>query len=163
MARSDTDAAVTLPLIDRLIDDDPKVREEPPLTRARSVRALKAALRRDLEWLLNTRRNIEEAPESFEFLSKSLFNFGLPDITSLGYSNPNDRKRLLRMLEGAIARYEPRIADARITMLSSGEESFSRVLRFQIEGLLLMDPAPERVTFDTVLQLSSGECRVKGD
>jgi type VI secretion system protein ImpF len=37
------------------------------------------------------------------------------------------------------------------------------VLRFQIEGLLDMDPAPERISFDTVLQLSSGEYQVKGD
>jgi type VI secretion system protein ImpF len=163
MAKSDTDAAVTLPLIDRLIDDEPNVRNEPPLTRAQSVRALKAALRRDLEWLLNTRRNIEEAPEAFEFLAKSLFNFGLPDITSLSFNNPKDRNRLLRMLEATIELYEPRIAEARVTMLSTGEETYSRVMRFQIEGMLMMDPAPERITFDTVLQLNSGECRVKGD
>jgi hypothetical protein len=26
-----------------------------------------------------------------------------------------------------------------------------------------MDPAPEHVSFDTVVQLSSGECQIKGD
>jgi len=36
-------------------------------------------------------------------------------------------------------------------------------LRFQIQGLLRIDPAPERVTFDTVLELTSGEYQVKGD
>jgi type VI secretion system protein ImpF len=35
-------------------------------------------------------------------------------------------------------------------------------LRFQIEGLLIMDPAPEHISFDTVLQLASGEYQVKG-
>jgi len=39
----------------------------------------------------------------------------------------------------------------------------SRVLRFQIEGLLLKDPAPEQVSFDTVLQLANGEYQVKGE
>ena len=36
-------------------------------------------------------------------------------------------------------------------------------MRFQIEALLKMDPAPEHISFDTVLQLSSGEYQVKGD
>lgn len=162
MAKSDIDASVTMPLLDRLVDDEPKVRDEPPPTRAQSVRTLKAALRRDLEWLLNTRRNPEEAPEAFEQLEKSLYNYGLADITSLSYGNNRDRNRLLRMLEEAIKRFEPRIASPRVLMLNADEESYSRVLRFQIEGLLMMDPAPERVTFDTVLHLNNGECRVKG-
>jgi type VI secretion system protein ImpF len=37
------------------------------------------------------------------------------------------------------------------------------VLRFQIEALLKMDPAPEQVLFDTLLQLNSGEYQVKGE
>jgi type VI secretion system protein ImpF len=37
------------------------------------------------------------------------------------------------------------------------------VMRFQIEGLLDMDPSPEHISFDTLLQLSSGEYQVKGD
>ena len=37
------------------------------------------------------------------------------------------------------------------------------VMRFQIEALLEMDPTPEHISFDTTLQLSSGEYQVKGD
>ena len=37
------------------------------------------------------------------------------------------------------------------------------VLRFQIEGMLLMDPEPEHISFDTVLQLAIGQYEVKGD
>jgi type VI secretion system protein ImpF len=37
------------------------------------------------------------------------------------------------------------------------------VLRFQIEGLLMMDPEPEPISFDTVLLLASGQYDVKGD
>ena len=39
---------------------------------------------------------------------------------------------------------------------------FLRLL-FQIEGLLQMDPAPEQVSFDTTLQLSSGEYQIRGE
>jgi type VI secretion system protein ImpF len=37
----------------------------------------------------------------------------------------------------------------------------TRTLRFRIEGLLIMDPAPEHVSFDTVLELTSGEYEVR--
>ena len=61
-----------------------------------------------------------------------------------------------------IQRYEPRIAAPKVQLVEDPRENLTRVLRFQIEGMLLMDPAPERITFDTVLQLSNGECEVKG-
>jgi len=37
-----------------------------------------------------------------------------------------------------------------------------RTLKFVIEGLLCMDPAPEPVRFDTVLELGKGEYEIKG-
>jgi type VI secretion system protein ImpF len=36
----------------------------------------------------------------------------------------------------------------------------TRTLHFRIDGLLLMDPAPEHVSFDTVLELISGQYEV---
>jgi type VI secretion system protein ImpF len=36
-----------------------------------------------------------------------------------------------------------------------------RRLRFHIEGMMKLDPAPEEITFDTVLELGSGEYKVK--
>ena len=56
MARSQGNITVTLSVLDRLIDLEPKAAVEAPLTRSQSVRLLKAAVHRDLEWLLNTRR-----------------------------------------------------------------------------------------------------------
>ena len=64
MAKPDSDFTVTPSLIDRLIDRDPRAGADPPTTRAQSIRQLKAALRRDLEWLLNTRRNPDAAAEA---------------------------------------------------------------------------------------------------
>jgi type VI secretion system protein ImpF len=39
----------------------------------------------------------------------------------------------------------------------------SRMLKFVIDAFLKVDPAPEHVSFDTVLELTSGEYQVKGD
>ena len=161
MARNDPDSTVTLTLLDRLIDLDPKVRDEPAMSRAQSVRQLKTSLRRDLEWLLNTRRNPEEVTDKESELYRSLFNYGLPDLTNFGLHSTDDQSRLAWMLEETIANFEPRLDGVKVSMqpVSAG----SRQLRFQIEGLLKMDPAPERVSFDTVLELNSGAYQVKGE
>ena len=161
MARPD-DLTVTPSLLDRLIDREPKDSTDPSTTRAQSVRQLKASLRRDLEWLLNTRRIPESAPESMHELARSLYNYGLPDFASLSLHSPKDRGRLLVELERTVAVFEPRLRDVRVSLLDTPGMS-TRTLHFQIEGLLDMDPSPEQVSFDTTLQLSSGEYQIRGE
>ncbi|HEX8984098.1 MAG TPA: type VI secretion system baseplate subunit TssE [Bryobacteraceae bacterium] len=161
MARSEPAPNVTLSVFDRLIDNEPAARTDSAQGRSQSLRQLKIALRRDLEWLLNTRRSVLEVKDSTLQVERSLFNYGLPDLSSLGVHSVQDQKRLLWMIESAIATFEPRIADARVSMEQVAGSA--RVLRFQIQGLLRLDPAPERVTFDTVLELTSGEYAVKGE
>lgn len=160
--RHELDTVVTQSILDRLIDNEPGNQTEAGLTRAQSVRALKSSLRRDLEWLLNTRRTAEEAGEEFPEASRSVYNYGFPDFTLFSFSNPRDRQRLLRALEATIATFEPRLDAVRVVPVEVEGLELQRNVRFQIEGLLKMDPAPEQVTFDTVLSLTSGEYQVKG-
>jgi type VI secretion system protein ImpF len=161
MARYERDPNVTLSVLDRLVDTDPYNRSDPPLSRANSLRQLKANLRRDLEWLLNTRRRPDAVTEGSTELSRSLFNYGLPDLTSLGVHSVQDQNRLLWMLETAVTYFEPRIMGVRVTL--EPVPGAARMLRFQIQGMLKMDPAPERVSFDTVLELTKGEYAIKGE
>jgi type VI secretion system protein ImpF len=49
--------------------------------------------------------------------------------------------------------------DVRVTL--EGSDTADRRLRFHIEGNMKLDPAPEEISFDTILELSSGEYRVK--
>jgi len=162
MPRPDPDLAVTTSILDRLIDLNPDSAADPPANRSQSVRQLKASLRRDLEWLLNSRRSPEEVPETYEELFRSLYNFGLPDVTSMGLNSPRDRQRLLRLIEQTIEIFEPRLAGTRVRAMDNSS-SGPRILRFQIEALLQMDPAPEQILFDTSLQLSNGEYHIKSD
>ncbi|HWB83585.1 MAG TPA: type VI secretion system baseplate subunit TssE [Bryobacteraceae bacterium] len=162
MARWEPEQTVTQSVLERLIDRDVKSGVETPPTRAQSVRLLKSSLRRDLEWLLNTRRTPDAVTNEFRELEQSLYNFGLPDITSLSYESARDRVRLARLIEQTLVTFEPRIQRIKVIALEAAPGS-QHVLRFQIEGLLQMDPAPEHISFDTTLQLSSGEYDVKGD
>jgi type VI secretion system protein ImpF len=63
-------------------------------------------------------------------------------------------------MELAIAVFEPRLKRAKVRMEQTAGNF--RTLKFGIEGLLCMDPAPEPVRFDTVLELGKGEYEVKG-
>lgn len=164
MARIEADSLVTQSVLDRLVDREPLNSADPSMTRAQSVRLLKASLRRDLEWLLNSRRIAEElGPEHTELVS-SVYYYGLPDVTALSFSNPKDRTKLVRSLESTIRTFEPRITNVKVIPVETATDGGTRqVLRFQVEGLLKMDPAPEQISFDTVLQLTSGEYQVKGD
>ncbi len=162
MARKSADSPVTLSVFDRLIDQDIKVRMEAPPTRLQSMRDLKASVRRDLEWLLNTRKPLDEPPEGASELVKSVYNYGLPDITSMSVSSMDDRKRLVRVMENALTAFEPRLANLKVRWVPSSEEK-THILRFVIEGFLRVDPAPEYVTFDTVLETVNGSHEVKGE
>jgi type VI secretion system protein ImpF len=162
MARREIEQNVTQSVLERLIDRDPASSTDGPATQAQSVRLLKLSLRRDLEWLLNTRRTPEPAAATFQELHQSLFNFGLPDVTSLSHETFGDRARLLQMVESTIATFEPRLTRVKVTPLEPARGAV-HVLRFQIEGLLMMDPEPEHISFDTVLQLASGQYDLKGD
>ena len=63
MAKQDMERPIQQSLLDRLIDLDPLSKVEPMPTRAESIREFKAGVRRDLEWLLNSRRTPEAPPE----------------------------------------------------------------------------------------------------
>lgn len=151
---------IHLSVLDRLIDADPRNQAEAPLTHAQSARVHREAVRRDLEWLLNTRRIAELPPESLQEVNRSVYIYGLPDVSAWSLSNPLDRKKLLRELYAVVRLFEPRLAGARITPVEEGPEK-SRTLRFRIEAMLVMDPAPEHVAFDTLLQLTTGGYEVR--
>jgi type VI secretion system protein ImpF len=160
MADSTADRTVRLSIIDRLIDDNPKLAADPPSTWAESVRRLKASVLRDLDWLLNTRRVIEPASDIYPEVQQSLYHYGLPDMTSVSRDSTAAARLLASQVEDTIRLFEPRLDAVRVLAVeqAGGER---RELHFVIEALLRMDPNPERVVFDTVLETVRGEFRVE--
>ena len=116
MAKRDATGPVTLSVLDRLIDSEPKNRAEVPLTRAQSLRELKLALKRDLEWLLNTRKTIDPSPDSARETNRSVYHYGFADISSKSVLSARDQSDLVREMESAIAIFEPRLKRARVRM-----------------------------------------------
>lgn len=148
-------------LIDRLIDREPENRKEAQESRNQSLKELKDSVRRDLEWLLNSRRCPWEPPASAKELWRSVYCYGLPDITGISIASGDDRLRLARMVETVISTYEPRLLNVSVSLKPVHSEI--NVLRFQIEALLRTEPAPSRIFFDTTLELSRGQYEVEGE
>lgn len=158
MSRLENEIRVTQSVLDRLIDFDPRVSTEPPKSRSTSLQELKSSVRRDLEWLLNTRCFIEADEGELEEARRSVAFYGLPDFTGLSAKNPNELRRMTKELEAAIKYFEPRFIDLKVVL--EPLNSVDRQLRFRIEARLDIEPTPEPVAFDTVLQLGSGDFAV---
>jgi type VI secretion system protein ImpF len=155
------DRPVQQSVLDRLIDTDISVITGESISRAQSIRELKAAVRRDLEGLLNTRSIAIRPPASLTEVLDSVYMFGVGDITSLSADDPKSRLRLRQMIEKAIASFEPRLGAVQVGETAVGQGD--RQLRFSIQAILKLDPTPERVSFDTVLDVTTGQYAIKGE
>jgi len=72
------------------------------------------------------------------------------------------RDWLRRQVEETITLFEPRLSGVRVTVATKDVEG-RRELRFTIDGLLRMEPSPEQVVFDTVLEVTSSTFEVRGE
>lgn len=161
MPAIDSNVPLRLPLLDRLLDDEPKVKVEGPMTRSTSLAKLKVAVRRDLETLLNTRSTVDSIPEGAVEILRSVYCYGLPDITSLPSNYLYDQTKLLQAIEGAVRTFEPRLEGARVSIVPV--TGLARVLRFVIDGMLRIDPLPERVVYDASIELTKLEIQISGE
>jgi type VI secretion system protein ImpF len=121
----------------------------------------RAAVRSDLEWLLNTRRIALPLPEGLREVERSLYCYGLPDLTELDLHPTKslaDQERLSTLITRAIEIFEPRILNPRVSVDTRRAASVD--LRFQISGKLKLKPHPAPVVYDTMLDLNRGQYAV---
>jgi type VI secretion system protein ImpF len=59
-----------------------------------------------------------------------------------------------------IRRFEPRLANVTVELAEDVNPALQQV-RFTISALLLMDPSPEQVVFDTIFEVSNGTYEVE--
>lgn len=161
MSRATPDLPLQPSILDRLIDLEPDISREAPRSRAQTLRDLKASVRRDLEDLLNTRCRATGWPIELEELRASLVAYGIPDFTGMNLAPARQREAFRLMLEDAIRQFEPRFARVHVQLLDNSDLG-DRSLRFRIDALLKVDPAPEPVAFDSSLEPATGTFEVKG-
>ena len=157
MARSAPKAPPRLSLFDRLLQGD-SIETDRNVERA--MRELRDSVRRDLEILFNTRPRFLSFDPKLEELKTSLISFGLPDLQTQQMATPAQQEQFRLRLEALIRRFEPRLREVSVEVLTGTE--LDRTLRFRVHAVLLADATSEAVIYDTLIDPVSGGLVIMG-
>ncbi|MTJ83164.1 MAG: type VI secretion system baseplate subunit TssE [Telmatospirillum sp.] len=126
---------------------------------------LKQSLRRDLEALLNTRRRPGPPGDGLPELARSPIRYGIPDFVAVNMAAQERQAAFGKTLERVIRDFEPRLANVSVTLMTPAQAPAltpQRSLSFRIEAVLRVEPAPEPVIFESVLDPISRTFSIKG-
>jgi len=150
------------PLLDRLLDSDPDAPDRPPASTASAIEELRAAVRRDVELLLNARRRRLPVPAALTELGVSPLGYGVPDPTAGSFTDEARRQAMADEIATAIRRFEPRLTAVSVSLAKLPRDALlDRTLRIRIEAVLRSDPVPEHITFETLLRPTTLEVAVR--
>jgi type VI secretion system protein ImpF len=154
-------------LLERLRDDEPAKREESSGQRIISYVRYRDGVMRDLRWLLNANAPISDPEDEadishFPEARNSVLNLGIRSLSGTTVEGM-DMEDLVRVIEEAIGRFEPRInkRSLRVRFLTEEKEKDVHVVALEISGELFADPVPQQLIFKTKLDLETGH--VVGD
>jgi len=151
MARPKITQALTPSILDRLLDFDPEKKVEPVNSRSQVIRELRESVRRDLAFLLNTRRRCHEDFAEWDSLEYTVLNYGIPDATGINIGSDDARQNFANIIQDVIGQYEPRFKSVSVTVVNDAS-SLDRTFRFRIDALLKVEPAVKPVVFDSSLE-----------
>lgn len=147
MSEGFADQPLAISVLDRLIEP---AGGDVARSRGASLRELKAAVRRDLEVLLNARQRCRSWASDLAEMEDSLINFGIPDFTAGTFDSPARIEALRRAIEDAIRRFEPRFESVSVEI--TGQDDADRTFRIRVNAMMHADPAPEPIILDSVLE-----------
>jgi type VI secretion system protein ImpF len=149
-------------LLDRLTDEHPETVKESRDLRVVSLRRYRAAVLRDLDWLLNTPAPaLQEDLEDLPHVASSVLNYGTPDLsgTTVSALSPEEYER---GLVTALKRFEPRIFPQGLKIRAITSDQMDRkALSMEISGELWAQPLPDPLYVRTDVDLETGQCVLK--
>lgn len=127
-----------------------------------SLREIRACVKRDLDWLLNSSRySPQEELEGFPDVVNSVLNYGMPDLTGKTVSGL-DVLHMERLLKQVILNYEPRIIPRTLSIRVIADKTLfdHNAVVFDIEGELWASPQPLHLHLRTEFELENGQVAV---
>ncbi len=148
-------------LLDRLTDEEPASAKEGRDRRVVTMRRYVDGVRRDLDWLLNSKAHTAgESICDFPEAARSVLNFGIPDLCGTTGSGMR-LEEFERQLRQAILTFEPRLVRNTLSVqvhLAEGEDAVTgNAVTFEISGELWAQPAPEAFFVKTEVDLETGD------
>ena len=132
------------PLFERLIDLSPAETAEAEVFRVTTPDMLQASVRRQLEWLLSTRRPVT-VEEALMEDSLTVTEFGIPDTSLLSPHLDHSCDQFALAVEMAVKAFEPRLAGVSVT--AAPVKGRKDALCLQVSGMLKLSSATEDVSF----------------
>ncbi|MBX2858642.1 MAG: type VI secretion system baseplate subunit TssE [Cellvibrionaceae bacterium] len=114
------------------------------------LRHLRESVRRDLEYLFNSRFRCLSPPRDCKHLVDSNLNYGLPNLSTINLSSAVGRKQFCRSLEETIAHFEPRFKSVKVKMEENIDNEIPTI-NFRVEATLHTNPAPEIIILDSAV------------
>lgn len=164
-------------LLDRLTDDNRASKTEPREERSMNKARLRAAVLRDLAWLLNATQltgdlrdmgdgvwRSESVPwEKYPAAHRSVINYGLPALSGQTASSIDERD-LEAAVRQAILDHEPRIIAETLRVEAATTAPLlerHNLLSFRITGKIWAQPMPLELMLQTDIDVESGQVRVR--
>lgn len=151
-------------LLDRLRDDDPDTRSDPPEQRVLSRQQLRQAVLRDLSWLFNSARLSDSQPlDAWPQAKRSVIDYGLPALSGLCASSI-DAVSLEAQVRQAIIDHEPRILAPTLkveAVVDDEQLDHHNQISFRISGQLWAQPVPLELLLHTDIDLETGRVDIK--
>ncbi|MDO5667943.1 MAG: type VI secretion system baseplate subunit TssE [Alcaligenaceae bacterium] len=151
-------------LFDRLTDHAPTKTQEVRDVVHVDYEVLRAAILRDLAWLLNT-VNLESIVDldGLDEVKKSSINFGVSPLAGRRMSEI-DHISLQNTIRDSIVSFEPRLIADSLTVKFINESNYlehHNVLTLIIKGMMWCNPYPREFLLRTSLDLESGHMDIK--
>jgi len=150
-------------LLDRLTDPDPSASSETDEMRVVGKVRLRAAVLRDLSWLLNTMQVLGDGAELYPQAADSVLSYGLPPMAGKLASRV-DVGHLERAIRQAILRFEPRVLREGLQVKALETERVldaHNVIELEIRGNLWSQPAPLSLLLRTRIDLEAGHVTLR--
>ncbi len=145
-------------VLDRLLDAHPDQARDRRQTASESIDALRRAVHRDVEHLLNARRPWRTPP--LATLKQSPLGYGIADFTAGAFNEEGERDKLRGEIADAIRRFEPRLTQVEVRLVDN-VSTLRTVLTLHVSALLLIDPMPEPISFDTLIDTTTADVVVR--
>jgi len=140
-----------LPLLDRLIDLEPKTNNESLANRFVTIENLNNIVINHIEKLLNSNKSfVSPLVHDYQEISKSLYNYGLMDLSSIDPENPIKIEALREDIEKTISIFEPRLKN--VSVITIDHDSYMPSLIFRIEAVLKVELIEKPIIFNTFFE-----------
>ena len=147
-------------LLDRLTDHEPDKKQEPRERRVLTKSQLRAAVLRDLTWLLNSvQMSAGEDLDAYPEVQRSVINYGLPSMSGETAASI-EIGEIEQAIRAAILCYEPRLLpeSLKIEVVEDGSVlDWHNIISIRISAQLWAQPVPLEMLLRTEFDLESGQ------